>query len=97
MIDYIVLFYFVSIASTYNMNIGPILKPNDVGAQLFRVKGELENMLRSIRSWRTAGLDGTGIVPIEVLPLENKIEKALNNVDEMIKLVSRIKSNRKKK
>jgi hypothetical protein len=76
---------------------GPILKPNDVGAQLFRVKGELENMLKSIRSWRTSGLDGSGIVPIEVLPLETKIEASLREVEEMIKLVSRIKPSRKKK
>lgn len=75
---------------------GPILKPNDVGAQLFRVKGELENMLKSIRSWRTSGIDGSGIVPMEVSPLETRIEDALNDVDEMIKLVSRIKPLRKK-
>jgi len=78
------------------MNAAPILKPNDVGAHLFRVKDELENMLRSVRSWRCTGLDGTGIVPIEVLPLESKLEKVLVEVDEMIKLVSRIKSGRKK-
>jgi hypothetical protein len=75
----------------------PILKPSDVGAHLFRVKGELENMLRSVRSWRSFGLDGSGIVPIEVLPLETKLEKALFDVDEMIKLVSRIQPSRKKK
>jgi len=74
----------------------PILKPTEVGAHLFRVKGELENMLRSARSWRTVGLDGSGIVPIEVLPLEVKLEKALADVDEMIKLVSKIKPSRKK-
>lgn len=79
------------------MNTGPILKPNDVGAHLFRVKGELETMLRSVRSWRSSGLDGSGIVPIEVLPIEAKLEKALIDVDEMIKLVSRIKPSRKKK
>lgn len=74
----------------------PILKPNDVGAHLFRVKGELEAMLRSVRSWRSSGLDGSGIVPIEVLPLETKLEKALSDVDELINLVSRIKPGRKK-
>ncbi len=76
---------------------GPILKPTDVGAQLFRVKGELETVLRSIRSWRDVGLDGSGIVPIEVLPLEAKLEKTLSEIDETIKLVSRIKPCRKKK
>jgi len=75
---------------------GPILKPTDAGAQLFRVKGELENMLKSVRLWRTSGLDGNGIVPIEVLPLEARLEAALALVDEMIKLVSRIKPTRKK-
>lgn len=75
----------------------PVLKPNDVGAHLFRVKGELENMLKSIRSWRTLGIDGNGIVPIEVLPLEVKLESSLIQVEEMIKLVSRITPSRKKK
>lgn len=75
----------------------PVLKPNDVGAHLFRVKGELENMLKSIRSWRTLGIDGNGIVPIEVLPLEVKLENSLIQVEEMIKLVSRITPTRKKK
>ena len=75
----------------------PVLKPNDVGAHLFRVKGELENMLKSIRSWRTLGIDGNGIVPIEILPLEVKLENSLIQVEEMIKLVSRITPSRKKK
>jgi len=75
----------------------PVLKPNEVGAHLFRVKGELENMLKSIRSWRTLGIDGNGIVPIEVLPLEVKLENSLIQVEEMIKLVSRITPSRKKK
>ena len=74
-----------------------VLNPNDVGAHLFRVKGELENMLKSIRSWRTLGIDGNGIVPIEVLPLEVKLESSLIQVEEMIKLVSRITPSRKKK
>ena len=74
-----------------------VLNPNDVGAHLFRVKGELENMLKSIRSWRTLGIDGNGIVPIEVLPLEVKLESSLIQVEEMIKLVSRITPARKKK
>ena len=76
---------------------GPILKPTDVGAYLFRVKGELENMLRSVRSWRTAGLDGTGLVPISALPLEAKLEASIAEIDAMINLVSQIKSNKKKK
>lgn len=75
---------------------GPTLKPNDVGAHLFRVKGELENMLKSVRLWRASGIDGNGIVPIEVLPLEVKLEATLKEVEEMIKLVSRIKPSRKK-
>jgi hypothetical protein len=74
-----------------------ILKPNDVGAHLFRVKGELENMLKAIKSWRAAGIDGNGVVPIEVLPLETKLENSLRDVEEMIKLVSRIKPTRQKK
>ena len=76
---------------------GPILKPTDVGAYLFRVKGELENMLRSVKSWRTSGLDGTGLVPISVLPLEAKLEATLSDIDSMINLVSQIKTTKKKK
>jgi|GEM_PF-3043415 len=79
------------------ISVGPILKPTEVGAYLFRVKGELENMLRSIRSWRTSGIDGSGVVPIEVLPLEVKIEKTLVEIEETIKLVSKIKPSRNKK
>lgn len=79
------------------MNTGPILKPTDVGAYLFRVKGELENMLRSVKSWRTAGLDGTGLVPMAALPLEAKLESAISDVDAMINLVSQIKSTKKKR
>jgi len=74
-----------------------VLRPNEVGAYLFRVKGELEVMLNSIRSWRAKGLDGNHVIPIEVLPLELKLEKTLIEVDEMINLVSRIKVSRKNK
>ena len=76
---------------------GPILKPTEVGAHLFRVKGELESILRSIRIWRTSGIEGNGAIPIEALPLEVKLESSLNEVEEMIKLVSRIKHPRRKK
>jgi hypothetical protein len=76
---------------------GPILKPTEVGVHLFRVKDELENMLKTVRSWRTSGIEGNGVVPIEVLPLETKLENSLLEVEEMIKLVSRIKPSRKKK
>ena len=75
---------------------GPILKPTEVGARLFRVKGELESILKSIRIWRTSGIEGNGAIPIEVLPLEVKLESSLNEVEEMIKLVSRIKPPRRK-
>ena len=76
---------------------GIVLKPTDVGAHLFRVKGELELILRSVKEWRTSGVEGNGIVPIEVLPLEAKIEATLSEIDAMIKLVSQIKSPRRKK
>ena len=79
------------------MNVGPILKPNDVGAHLFRVKSELEVMLHSVRSWRSTGLDGSGVVPISVLPLETKLESMLSEVDMMINLVSQVKLGKKKR
>lgn len=79
------------------MSIGPILKPNDVGAHLFRVKGELETMLRSVKSWRNSGVDGNGVVPISVLPLEVKLESMLAEVDVMINLVSQVKPGKKKR
>jgi hypothetical protein len=79
------------------MVMGPMLKSTEVGAHLFRVKGELENMLKAVRSWRTSGIEGNGVVPIEVLPLETKLENSLLEVEEMIKLISRIKPSRKKK
>jgi hypothetical protein len=76
---------------------GPVLKPTDVGAYLFRVKGELENMLRSVKAWRASGVDGSGVVPISVLPLESKLESSIAEIDKMINLVSQIKPTRKKK
>lgn len=76
---------------------GPTLKPTDVGAHLFRVKGELENMLKSVRSWRSTGIDGSGIVPIEVQPLEIKLEMCLSEIEELIKLISKIKPARTRK
>lgn len=81
------------------MNINPnaVLKPTDVGARMFRVKGELELILRSIKEWRKSGVDGNGIVPIEILPLEARLESSLNEVDTMINLISQIKSPRRKK
>lgn len=81
------------------MNINPntVLKPTDVGARMFRVKGELELILRSVKEWRKSGVDGNGIVPIEILPLEARLESSLNEVDTMINLISQIKSPRRKK
>lgn len=79
------------------INLSQILKPTDVGAYLFRVKGELENMLRTVRAWKNSGVEGNGIVPIEVQPLEIKLEASLVEIEEMIKLVSRIKPVRNKK
>lgn len=77
------------------MIIGQILKPTEFGSRLFYIKGELENMLRSIRVWRSSGIDGNGIVPIIVLPLETKIESALLDVNTMINLVAQIKITKK--
>jgi len=77
--------------------IGQILKPTDVGAYLFRVKGELENILASVKAWRALGVEGNGVVPIAALPLEAKLEATLTEIDAMINIVSQIKAGRKKK
>lgn len=74
-----------------------ILKPTDVGAHLFRVKGELENVLRSVKAWRASGIENNGVVPISVLPLEAKLEASITEIDKMINLVSQIKMPKKKK
>jgi len=79
------------------INSNLILNPTDAGARMFRVKGELELILHAIKEWRKSGIDGNGVVPIEILPLEARLESSLNEVDAMINLISQIKSPRRKK
>lgn len=76
--------------------LGPPLKPNEAGAHLFRVKGELENILRSVKEWKASGVDGNGVVPIAAISLEKQLEAALESVSHMINLVSQVKFNKKK-
>jgi hypothetical protein len=75
---------------------GPILKPNEVGAHLFRVKGELENILRSIKEWRATGVDDSKVVPLSVVALEKQLESTLTEINSMIAVVSQIKLRKKK-
>jgi hypothetical protein len=75
---------------------GPTLKPNEVGAHLFRVKGELENILRSVKEWRNSGVEDSKVVPLSVVSLEKQLEAALAEVNAMIATVSQIKLRKKK-
>jgi hypothetical protein len=68
----------------------PVLKPTSVGAALFRIKAELVQLSHSIKEWRTFGMGGTGVIPISVIPLEVKINSVIVEVEEMIRLVSKI-------
>jgi hypothetical protein len=68
----------------------PVLKPTTVGAALFRIKAELVNLSNSIKEWRQFGIGNTGVIPITILPLKVKIAETIVEVDEMIRLISKI-------
>jgi hypothetical protein len=68
----------------------PVLKPTSVGSMLFQLKSELEVISRSVQVWRQMGVNGTGLMPISVLPMEAKLNKVISEIDEMIRLVSKI-------
>jgi hypothetical protein len=71
-------------------NVAQIIRPSTVGITLLKTKDDLESLLRIIRAWRLDGINGSGVVPIAVLPLEAKLEKSIADIDSMIKIALKI-------
>ena len=80
----------VNLDTYINVNMAQVIKATSVAITLLKTKEDLENLLRLIRDWRTKGINGTGIVPISILPLEAKLEKSIIDIDSMIKIAVKI-------
>jgi hypothetical protein len=71
-------------------NVAQVIRPSTVGITLLKTKDDLESLLRIIRAWRVDGINGSGVVPIAILPLEAKLEKSIADIDSMIKIALKI-------
>ena len=67
-----------------------IFKPSTVSISLLKTRDDLNSLLLLVRSWRTKGINGSGVVPIAILPLEAKLEKSIADLDAMIKIAVNI-------
>lgn len=67
-----------------------VIKPSTLGITLLKVKDELEELLCTVKSWRINGINGTGIIPIAMIPLEARLEKSIADIDIMIKIAVKI-------
>lgn len=67
-----------------------VIKPSTLGITLLKVKDELEELLCTVKSWRINGINGTGIIPIAMIPLESRLEKSIADIDIMIKIAVKI-------
>lgn len=61
-----------------------------ISITLLKAKKDLESLLLTIRIWKKNGVDGTGVVPFAILPLEEKIQKSIRDLEEIIKIASKI-------
>jgi len=61
-----------------------------LGITLLKVRDELEELLRTVKTWRLDGINGSGVVPIAMIPLETKLEKSIADIDAMIKIAVKI-------
>jgi hypothetical protein len=61
-----------------------------LGITLLKVRDELEGLLRTVKTWRLDGINGSGVVPITMIPLEAKLEKSISDIDVMIKIAVKI-------
>lgn len=66
------------------------LTPTQMGATLFYIKEELQKMSVIIAQWRREGIYGSGLVPLEVISIEPKINRLIADVDALIRVVSRL-------
>lgn len=67
-----------------------IIKPSTVAITLLKTRDELCGLLELIRSWRIKGINGSGVVPIAILPLEAKLEKSIKDIETMIKIAANV-------
>ena len=67
-----------------------VIKPSTLGITLLKVKDELEELLCTVKSWRINGINGTGIIPIAMIPLESRLEKSIADINIMIKIAVKI-------
>lgn len=67
-----------------------IIKSSKLEVSLLKAKDELEKLLCIIRDWRLDGVNGSGVIPISVLPLEDKLKKSIADIEAMIKVVKKI-------
>lgn len=63
-----------------------IAKPSNLVQTLLKTRSELVGLLEMIKLWKSKGIDGSGIIPITLLPLESKLQKSIYDLDEMIKI-----------
>ena len=68
----------------------PILSPAEAGSLLFNVKSDLERLRFTLEEWRQSGMNGTGLVPVKMLPLEPKVLKALLEVEQLLKMLTEL-------
>lgn len=71
-------------------NVAQIIRPSTLGITLLKVRDELEELLRTVKTWRLDGINGSGVVPIAMIPLEAKLEKSIADIDAMIKIAVKI-------
>lgn len=64
--------------------------PAQMGVTLFQIKEELQKMSVTITQWRRDGIYGSGMVPLEVISIEPKINRLIADVDALIRVVSRL-------
>jgi len=67
-----------------------ILKPNTIIVKLLKAKDELEKIAFIVDDWKQNGINKTGIIPILLVPFEDKLKKTIIDIDKMIKDASKI-------
>ena len=67
-----------------------ISKPNTIIFRLLRIRDELEKIAFIVEDWKENGINKTGIIPILLIPFEDKLKKTIIDVDKMIKDASKI-------
>lgn len=67
-----------------------INKSHVIVDSLLKAKKDLENLLFTIMAWKKNGIDGNGVIPFALLPLEEKLKKSIEDIDAMVKIASKM-------